>query len=53
MKDFIVMIAMIVLGVFIAALILGTGGDDSNSLKGASKGLMQNQINQLTDVVNP
>ncbi len=43
MKDFIVLIAFIVLGCFIGALILG----DNNSLKTSSKGFMQKQIEAL------
>ena len=49
MKDFIVLISFIILGLFIAALILGTGDNDSGSLKAASRGLMQSQIDKLGD----
>lgn len=45
MKDFIVVIALIILGCFIAVLIIGNG----SSLKTASKGLMQKQIEILGD----
>ena len=44
MKEFIVVMALVVLGVFIFYLILG---DDSGSLKSASKGLMEAQVQAL------
>ena len=44
MKEFIVVIALVVLGVFIAGLILS---DDSNSLKSATKDLMEAQVQAL------
>lgn len=47
MKDFIVVMAMIILGVFIAMLILS---DDDDSLKTASKDLMKSQVDALGDI---
>ena len=46
MKDFIVVIALLILGAFIFMIILG--GDDS-SLKSASKRLMEAQVEGLSD----
>ena len=46
MKDFIVVIALLVLGVFIFTLIMG---DDEGSLKDATKDLMQAQVQALGD----
>lgn len=46
MKDFIVVIAMIILGVFIATLIIS---DDEGSLKSASERFMKGQVTALGD----
>ena len=45
MKDFIVVIAFLILGAFIFGLILS---DDSGSLKTATKGLMEAQVQALS-----
>ena len=44
MKDFMVFLAFIVLGVFIASLIWS---DNDGSLKTITKGLMEQQVNAL------
>ena len=46
LKDFIVVIAMIILGVFIATLIIS---DDEGSLKSASEKFMKGQVTALGD----
>lgn len=46
MKDFIVVMAMIILGVFIATLIIS---DDDGSLKSASERFMKGQVGALGD----
>lgn len=46
MKDFIVLLAMIILGVFIAMLIIS---DDEGSLKSASEKFMKGQVQALSD----
>ena len=46
MKDFIVFLALTMLGIFIATLIWS---DDEGSLKDATKNLMENQITALGD----
>lgn len=46
MKDFIVALAFLMLAVVVFALILG---DDSGSLKSASKGLMEAQVKAIGD----
>lgn len=44
MKDFIVVVALVMLGIFVAGLIIS---DDAGSLKTASKGLMEAQVQAL------
>ena len=46
MKNFIVVIALLILGVFIFGLIMG---DEDTSLKSASRDLMQSQVAALGD----
>lgn len=46
MKDFIVMLGLLMLGIFIATLVWS---DNEGSLKDATKDLMESQVNALGD----
>lgn len=53
MKDFLVLLAGLLLGVFLFVVIWGTGNNDSSSLAGKSKNIFDNVTTEMTTKVKP
>ncbi len=53
MKDFLVLLAGLLLGVFLFVIVWGTGGTDSSSLAGKSKNIFDNVTTEMTTKVKP
>lgn len=51
MKDFLAMLAGLLLGVFLFVLIWGGGGSDSSSLAGKSKTIFDNVTTEMANKV--
>ena len=53
MKDFLVLLAGLLLGVFLFVIVWGTGGTDSSSLAGKSKSIFDSVTTEMTTKVKP
>jgi hypothetical protein len=53
MKDFLVLLAGLLLGVFLFVIVWGTGGNDNSSLAGKSKTIFDNVTTEMTTKVKP